>query len=91
MPFQPCLKHDKCKFIDSNMMDVKSKGSGTSGTGADRKGAYGLTPYCYLFSGEPSESGKVMLGKQSNMRESIYSKLAGSTDEREANNAISQK
>jgi hypothetical protein len=25
------------------------------------------------------------------MRESIYSKLAGSTDEREANNAISQK
>jgi hypothetical protein len=86
-----CLKHDKCKFIDSNMMDAKSKGSSTSGAGADRKGADGLTPYCYLFSGEPSESGKVMLGKQSNMRESIYSKLAGSTDEREANNAISQK
>ena len=81
-----CLKHDKCKFIDSNMMDAKSKGSSTSGAGAD-----GLTPYCYLFSGAPSESVKVMLGKQSNMGESIYSKLVGSTDEREANNALSQK
>ena len=79
-----CLKHDKCKFIDSNM-------SGTSGAGAERKGTDGLTPYCYLFKGEPTDSGKVMLGRQLGPGKTIYSKLVGSPDEKEANNALAQK
>ena len=70
-----CLNHDQCRFIDSNMV------TGSSGSSA---------PYCYLFSGEPSGTAKVMLSKQTGA-DTIYMKQLGNPDELAANAALEKK
>jgi hypothetical protein len=70
-----CLNHSDCKFIDSNML--------TSSSGSS-------APYCYLFSGEPSGTAKVMLSKQTGA-DTIYTKQIGNPDELAANAALEKK
>ena len=72
-----CLNHDKCRFIDTNML---------AKTGATNKGI----SYCDLYKGEPTGPAKVLLSKQTGA-DTIYMKQIGNPDELAANAALEKK
>ncbi len=78
-----CLGHSGCRFIDSNLP------SGDAGSG--RQATTTGVGNCYLFGGDPSPGGKVMLGIKRGPPETIYMKQPGNRDEMEANKALAQK